>query len=170
MEGAVRTRSSPEHCSAYWPPASAILKNDMPLRSPQQSASPIRGTAQPWKSGEFFLHYGVCGLKPGSRKQLTTPSYRAEREKRDSLPDRQFYTAQRNEALLSPRAKLIMLLKIMNTTQSRNHAKGGMTKSPGLNSPINDRRKTTNIHSSLQPGGEMHPPGGWDKSRRDGSA
>ena len=45
--------------------------------------------------------YGTSGLKLGSRKQLTTPnttSYQAGMEKGDSLPDRQCYTAQRNES------------------------------------------------------------------------
>ena len=48
---------------------------------------------------------GAGGLKPGSRKQLTTPnttSQQAEREKSDSLLDRPCYTAQRNETLLPP--------------------------------------------------------------------
>ena len=43
LEGAVALRKlyahTPEHRSAPRPPASAILQNDMPLRSPQQSAN-----------------------------------------------------------------------------------------------------------------------------------
>ena len=53
----------------------------------------------------LFHQYGAGNFKLGSWKQLTTPnttSYQAEREKSDSIPDRQCYTVPRNEGLLPP--------------------------------------------------------------------